>query len=89
MHENTPTDKTLENKQTQGTQGNYPLNRFSLLHLCSIGLIAIAVISFASLPKILLLYTEMVTTGAIIHGKGDYLKYSNEEHPILITAWRQ
>lgn len=28
-----------------------------------------------------LLYTEMVTTGAIIHGKGDYLAYSEEEHP--------
>ena len=26
----------------------------------------------------------MVTTGAIIHGKGDYLKYSNEEHPISL-----
>lgn len=25
-----------------------------------------------------LLYTEMVTTGAIIHGKGDYLAYSEE-----------
>lgn len=30
MHENTPTDKTLENKQTQGIKGNYPLNRFSV-----------------------------------------------------------
>ncbi|WP_039061728.1 tRNA-dihydrouridine synthase, partial [Shigella flexneri] len=29
-----------------------------------------------------LLYTEMVTTGAIIHGKGDYLAYSEEEHPV-------
>lgn len=27
-----------------------------------------------------LLYTEMVTTGAILHGKGDYLAYSEEEH---------
>ncbi|PQQ32053.1 tRNA dihydrouridine(20/20a) synthase DusA [Photorhabdus luminescens] len=31
-----------------------------------------------------LLYTEMVTTGAIIHGKGDYLAYSEEEHPIAL-----
>ncbi|CAH0542947.1 tRNA dihydrouridine(20/20a) synthase DusA [Vibrio marisflavi] len=31
-----------------------------------------------------LLYTEMVTTGAIIHGKGDFLKYSEEEHPIAL-----
>lgn len=31
-----------------------------------------------------LLYTEMVTTGAIIHGKGDYLSYNEEEHPLAL-----
>ncbi|SON50713.1 tRNA-dihydrouridine synthase A [Vibrio tapetis subsp. tapetis] len=31
-----------------------------------------------------LLYTEMVTTGAIIHGKGDFLTYSEQEHPIAL-----
>ncbi|MBY5993735.1 tRNA dihydrouridine(20/20a) synthase DusA [Ferrimonas balearica] len=31
-----------------------------------------------------LLYTEMVTTGAIIHGKGDYLGYNEEEHPLAL-----
>ncbi|GAB7267603.1 hypothetical protein DZJ_41600 [Dickeya ananatis] len=31
-----------------------------------------------------LLYTEMVTTGAILHGKGDYLAYSDEEHPLAL-----
>lgn len=31
-----------------------------------------------------LLYTEMVTTGAIIHGKGDYLAYSDQEHPVAL-----
>ncbi len=31
-----------------------------------------------------LLYTEMVTTGAIIHGKGDYLAYSQAEHPVAL-----
>ncbi len=31
-----------------------------------------------------LLYTEMVTTGAIIHGKGDFLAYNQEEHPIAL-----
>lgn len=30
------------------------------------------------------LYTEMVTTGAIIHGKGDYLSYNNAEHPVVL-----
>lgn len=36
------------------------------------------------LTKETLLYTEMVTTGAIIHGKGDYLAYSEEEHPVAL-----
>ncbi|MCE9790971.1 tRNA dihydrouridine(20/20a) synthase DusA [Shewanella indica] len=31
-----------------------------------------------------LLYTEMVTTGAILHGKGDYLAYNQEEHPLAL-----
>lgn len=31
-----------------------------------------------------LLYTEMVTTGAIIHGKGDYLGFNDEEHPVAL-----
>ncbi|QGX92670.1 tRNA dihydrouridine(20/20a) synthase DusA [Tatumella sp. TA1] len=36
------------------------------------------------LTKHTLLYTEMVTTGAIIHGKGDYLAYSEQEHPVSL-----
>lgn len=31
-----------------------------------------------------LLYTEMVTTGAIIHGKGDYLSFNAQEHPVAL-----
>ncbi|RJX72250.1 tRNA dihydrouridine(20/20a) synthase DusA [Vibrio sinensis] len=31
-----------------------------------------------------LLYTEMITTGAIIHGKGDFLAYNEEEHPVAL-----
>lgn len=30
------------------------------------------------------LYTEMVTTGAILQGKGDYLAFSQEEHPLVL-----
>lgn len=36
------------------------------------------------LSKNTVLYTEMVTTGAIIHGKGDYLGYNKEEHPVVL-----
>ncbi|CAH0532414.1 tRNA-dihydrouridine(20/20a) synthase [Vibrio stylophorae] len=31
-----------------------------------------------------LLFTEMVTTGAIIHGKGDYLAFNEAEHPVAL-----
>ncbi len=30
------------------------------------------------------LYTEMVTTGALIHGKGDYLAFNEQEHPLVL-----
>ncbi|NLS13464.1 tRNA dihydrouridine(20/20a) synthase DusA [Vibrio sp. SM6] len=30
------------------------------------------------------LYSEMVTTGAIIHGKGDFLAYNEQEHPLVL-----
>lgn len=30
------------------------------------------------------LYTEMVTTGAILHGKGDYLGFNEAEHPLVL-----
>jgi tRNA-dihydrouridine synthase A len=30
------------------------------------------------------LYTEMVTTGALIHGNGDYLDFNQEEHPVVL-----
>ena len=36
------------------------------------------------LSKNVVLYTEMVTTGAIIHGKGDYLGFNQEEHPLVL-----
>ncbi|UJF19551.1 tRNA dihydrouridine(20/20a) synthase DusA [Vibrio sp. SS-MA-C1-2] len=36
------------------------------------------------LSREMLLYTEMVTTGAIIHGKGDYLQYNEQEHPLSL-----
>ncbi len=36
------------------------------------------------MSKHAVLYTEMVTTGAIIYGKGDYLAYSQQEHPLVL-----
>jgi len=36
------------------------------------------------MSKHAVLYTEMVTTGAIIHGKGDYLGFSQQEQPLVL-----
>lgn len=36
------------------------------------------------MSKHAVLYTEMVTTGAILFGKGDYLSYNDEEHPVVL-----
>jgi len=36
------------------------------------------------LSKHTVLYTEMVTTGAIIFGKGDYLAFNRHEHPLVL-----
>jgi len=36
------------------------------------------------MSKHTVLYTEMVTTGAILFGKGDYLSFNDEEHPLVL-----
>ncbi len=36
------------------------------------------------LSKHTVLYTEMVTTGAILFGRGDYLAFNQEEHPVVL-----
>jgi len=36
------------------------------------------------MSKSTVMYTEMVTTGAILFGKGDYLSFNEEEHPVVL-----
>jgi len=36
------------------------------------------------MSKHTVMYTEMVTTGAILFGKGDYLSFNTEEHPVVL-----
>lgn len=62
---------------------NYPSNRFSVAPMldwtdrhCRY--------FHRLLTKNTLLYTEMVTTGAILFGKGDYLAFHQEEHPVAL-----
>lgn len=39
---------------------------------------------YRTMSKNVVLYTEMVTTGAILFGKGDYLGFNQEEHPVVL-----
>lgn len=39
---------------------------------------------YRTMSKHAVLYTEMVTTGAIIHGKADYLAFNDEEQPVAL-----
>ena len=83
MHQNTPTEKTTENQQLRTTGGYKNLNRFSVAPMldwtdrhCRY--------FHRKLSRHALLYTEMVTTGAILFGKGDYLAYNEAEHPVAL-----
>ncbi len=83
MHGNTTNIKNSENKSFQGMTGYKNINRFSVAPMldwtdrhCRY--------FHRLLSKNTLLYTEMVTTGAIIYGKGDYLAFSEEEHPVAL-----
>ncbi|SUC25641.1 Probable tRNA-dihydrouridine synthase [Providencia rustigianii] len=76
-------NQTLEQNTPSTTDGDKNLNRFSVAPMldwtdrhCRY--------FHRLLTKNTLLYTEMVTTGAIIFGKGDYLAYSEEEHPVSL-----
>ncbi|HDL6856574.1 TPA: tRNA dihydrouridine(20/20a) synthase DusA [Yersinia enterocolitica] len=83
MHENnTFTNSAVTGVKTD-SKGNYPLQRFSVAPMldwtdrhCRY--------FHRLLTKQTLLYTEMVTTGAIIHGKADYLAYSEQDHPVAL-----
>lgn len=83
MHGNLEMIKTNQTSATSDNSGNHWSGRFSVAPMldwtdrhCRYFL--------RQLSRHTLLYTEMVTTGAIIHGKGDYLAYSKEEHPVAL-----
>ncbi|OLQ70326.1 tRNA dihydrouridine(20/20a) synthase DusA [Photobacterium proteolyticum] len=72
-----------KHQETSGIAGDYPSSRFSVAPMldwtdrhCRY--------FHRQLSEHALLYTEMVTTGAIIHGKADYLAYNEEEHPLSL-----
>ncbi|EPZ8126119.1 tRNA dihydrouridine(20/20a) synthase DusA [Yersinia enterocolitica] len=80
--ENTSVDLVMR-KDKPDISSHYPLQRFSVAPMldwtdrhCRY--------FHRLLTKQTLLYTEMVTTGAIIHGKADYLAYSEQDHPVAL-----
>lgn len=74
---------SLKSQATPDITPDYPMQRFSVAPMldwtdrhCRY--------FHRILSKSALLYTEMVTTGAIIHGKADYLAYNENEHPVAL-----
>ncbi len=83
MHENKETKNLPETRNDTGLTPSYPASRFCVAPMldwtdkhCRY--------FHRQLTSQSLLYTEMVTTGAILHGKGDYLAYNDEEHPLAL-----
>lgn len=83
MHENRETTNTHQTSNSSGIAPKYSHHRFSVAPMldwtdrhCRY--------FHRLLTKQALLYTEMVTTGAVIHGKADYLTYSEQDHPVAL-----
>lgn len=83
MHENKETLNSSQISENPGTSPQFPAHRFSVAPMldwtdrhCRY--------FHRRLSRHALLYTEMVTTGAIIHGKGDYLAFNQAEHPVAL-----
>ncbi|WP_150138126.1 tRNA dihydrouridine(20/20a) synthase DusA [Candidatus Enterovibrio escicola] len=76
----------MENQHIQihnGITSTYGLNRFSVAPMLS-WTDRHCRYFHRILSKHALLHTEMVTTGAIIYGKGDFLTFNDQEHPVVL-----
>lgn len=83
MHQNKEFKNINQTSMISGKSPQFPAHRFSIAPMlkwtdrhCRYFL--------RLLSRYTLLYSEMVTTGAIIHGKDDHLSYSEEEHPLAL-----
>jgi len=65
------------------TSNGYPTNRFSIAPMLD-WTDQYCRYFHRIMSKNTLLYSEMVTTGAILYGKGDYLQKDNAEHPVAL-----
>jgi len=80
---NTQTPKTVAALETQGTQAKTLDHRFSVAPMLD-WTDRHSRYMYRLISKHAVLYTEMVTTGAILFGKGDYLAFNDEEHPVVV-----
>lgn len=83
MHENKNTKNPHQTEDISGSAAKFPAYRFSVAPMldwtdrhCRY--------FHRQLTSQTLLYTEMITTGAIIHGRKDFLACSKEEHPVAL-----
>lgn len=83
MHENKESSNPCQSSVNSGVTPKYSFSRFSVAPMldwtdrhCRFFL--------RQLSRRTLLYTEMVTTCALLHGKGDYLAYNDAEHPLAL-----
>ena len=83
MHDNKDTTKPHENRSISGVAPKHPPHRFSVAPMLDRTDLHCRYFH-RLLTKQTLLYTEMVTTSAIIHGKADYLAYHEQEHPLAL-----
>lgn len=80
---NSLTNKTVEGSETQGIQAKKLNHRFSVAPMLD-WTDRHSRYMYRLLSAQTVLYTEMVTTGAILFGKGDYLEFNQEEHPVVV-----
>lgn len=83
MHENKESHNLRQNSENSGIDPKYFSHRFCVAPMldwtdrhCRY--------FHRLLTKNAFLYTEMVTTGALIYGQADYLDYSEEEQPVAL-----
>jgi tRNA-dihydrouridine synthase A len=74
------TDKTTTNPDTAGSAIDHRLSVAPMLDWTD----KHCRYFYRLMSKKTVLYTEMVTTGAILRGKGDYLSYNDAEHPLVL-----
>ncbi|MFP3014586.1 MAG: tRNA dihydrouridine(20/20a) synthase DusA [Arsenophonus sp.] len=83
MHDNLTNKKIMVSRKSETSIDNYKHHRFSVAPM--LGWTDRHCRYFHRLlTKKALLYTEMVTTCALIYGKYNYLAYNDEEHPVAL-----